>query len=101
MVLFGHAADPLFLALLCLQLGASLVLFVLYGIDKARSKRGAQRIAEKSLHLWALFGGWPGGFIGQRLFRHKTKKVSFLVIYWITVVVNCLLWGLLCYYRYV
>ena len=42
------------------------------------------------IHLWTLglFGGWPGGFVGRWLFSHKTKKVSFIIGFWVTVVIN-------------
>jgi uncharacterized membrane protein YsdA (DUF1294 family) len=56
----------------------SLVLFLLYGWDKRQSqKEGRRRISEAALHRLAIFGGWPGGVLGQQVFRHKTEKVSF------------------------
>ena len=59
------------------MLAASLVLFVLMGLDKRRAKRGVWRIPEKTLFLAALFFGAPGGLLGMRVFRHKTKHASF------------------------
>ncbi|MGB7058716.1 MAG: cold shock and DUF1294 domain-containing protein, partial [Geitlerinemataceae cyanobacterium] len=51
----------------------SLVTFSLYADDKARAKRGAWRTSEATLHLCELAGGWIGGFIAQRRFRHKSR----------------------------
>ena len=62
--------------------------FAAYAIDKSAAKGGRRRIPENSLHLLALAGGWPGAFVAQRLLRHKTRKVSFQVVFWLTVVAN-------------
>ena len=34
---------------------------------------------EGVLHLLELCGGWPGAYLGQRWFRHKSSKLSFRV----------------------
>ena len=62
--------------------------FLLYGTDKAAARRGGNRIPENILHLLALLGGWPGAFMAQRLFRHKTGKRRFQSIFRFTVLVN-------------
>ncbi|MCA8957977.1 MAG: DUF1294 domain-containing protein [Planctomycetes bacterium] len=72
-VLLGYAA---------LSTAASLVTFVLYGLDKRAATRGAPRIAERTLHLWSLCGGWIGAWGGQRTFRHKTQKRPFRLVFW-------------------
>lgn len=73
----------------------NLITFLLYGIDKWRAKRRAYRISEATLHAMALVGGSIGALIGQRVFRHKTKKVKFRVVYWLIVVLQgaMLLWA--------
>ena len=55
----------------------SLTAFVTYGIDKRRARTDRRRVPEKTLHLIAFLGGWPGALAGQRVFRHKTQKLSF------------------------
>lgn len=47
------------------------------GIDKKRAKRGEWRISEATLWWLATIGGALGGFIGMRVYRHKTKHASF------------------------
>lgn len=63
------------LVLWCLL--ASLILFLTMGADKGRAKKGKRRIAEKTLFAWALLGGAPGGWLGMKVFRHKTKHWYF------------------------
>ena len=72
----------------------SLINFLVYAFDKSKSKRGAWRIKESTLHFFSVIGGWPGAAIAQQLLRHKTQKKEFLRIFWITVVINiaALLW---------
>ena len=59
---------------------ASLVTFLLYGYDKLQAKSGGWRVPEIVLHGLALSGGFPGGWIGRWLFRHKTQKWSFTFV---------------------
>ncbi len=69
----------------------SMITFVIYYLDKSAAKHGRWRTKEKTLHLLSLFGGWPGAILAQRLFRHKTKKRNFRVVFWLTVLLNILL----------
>ena len=55
---------------------ASLIIF---GFDKWRSIKGGWRIPELRLVLVAFIGPF-GAFAGMLLFRHKTRKVKFLLI---------------------
>ena len=55
--------------------------FVLYALDKAKSKRkGSRRIPERVLLWVARLGGGVGCGMGMMLFRHKTKHVRFKVL---------------------
>ncbi len=68
--------------------GVSLVLFVMYGMDKAAAQRGGQRMAENTLHLFEVCCGWPGALMAQQVFRHKTRKGSYQFVFWLAVLAN-------------
>jgi uncharacterized membrane protein YsdA (DUF1294 family) len=53
--------------------------FLSMGIDKAKAKKGAWRVPEKTLFLFPLLGGGLGSWIGMYFFRHKTKHWYFVV----------------------
>ncbi|MFT7671147.1 MAG: uncharacterized membrane protein YsdA (DUF1294 family) [Planctomycetota bacterium] len=72
---------------------ASLITFIVYGFDKRRARTGGSRVPEASLHTLELFFGWPGAFAAQQVFRHKTKKVSFRIVYWGIVILHLGLWA--------
>ena len=60
-------------------LAMNLFAFALYGIDKAKAKRGAWRIPEKTLLAAAWLLGGVGAWLAMRTFRHKTKHIAFQV----------------------
>ena len=49
--------------------------------------------ADLLLHLLELLGGWPGGLIAQQVLRHKTRKLSYQVIFWCIVALHGLAWA--------
>lgn len=67
---------------------ASAVCFIAYARDKSAARHGRRRTPERTLLLLGLAGGWPGGFAAQQLLRHKSSKTSFLLKFWLTVIVN-------------
>ena len=73
--------------------GVSLVTFIAYGLDKRAAKRGRSRIPEAWLHGLELLGGWPGAFVGQRLFRHKTRKTSYQIVFWLIGALHVAAWA--------
>jgi len=75
--------------ILVVYLIASLITFIVYAVDKSAARTGAWRTQESTLHLLSLLGGWPGALVAQQKLRHKSKKHSFRVIFWVTVIVNC------------
>ncbi|MDZ4348552.1 MAG: DUF1294 domain-containing protein [Xanthomonadaceae bacterium] len=66
----------------------SVFAFALYALDKSAARAGRWRIQESTLHSAALLGGWPGAVMAQRLLRHKSRKPSFQVVFWLTVTIN-------------
>lgn len=75
----------------------SILLFVLYGLDKAQALAAGRRIPERVLHGLALFGGFPGGLLGRALFHHKTRKPFFLILLLGSAAIHVLLWLLFFY----
>ncbi len=74
---------------------ASVLAFVMYLWDKTSAESGRWRTPENTLHLFALIGGWPGALLAQRKYRHKTRKVSFRRVFWMTVALNCAALGVI------
>ena len=76
----------------------SIAAFILYQQDKQTAMESARkirrkneyqnRIPENKLHAFSLLGGWPGALVARAAFRHKTKKVPFVQIFWLTVAIN-------------
>lgn len=58
----------------------NLFVFLLYGADKRKAKKGKWRIQEKTLILCAFFFGGIGAFTGMEVFRHKTKHTVFNIL---------------------
>ena len=67
-IMFSHKAFLVFIVyhLCCINLAT----FIAYGADKRAAERG----------------GWPGAFIAQKFFHHKTKKRSFQAMFWLMLV---------------
>ena len=72
-----------------LYAGLSLLTFGVYAADKAAARSGRWRTPEKTLHLLALLGGWPGALLAQNRLRHKSRKASFQIVFRATVALNC------------
>jgi uncharacterized membrane protein YsdA (DUF1294 family)/cold shock CspA family protein len=70
----------------------SLLTFGLYADDKSRAQRGKRRTPEKTLHLFELAGGWVGGFIAQKILRHKSVKTSYQIEFWVIVTLHIAFW---------
>ena len=66
----------------------SIITYVAYSSDKSSAITEKDRVPEKRLHTLSLLGGWIGALIAQQRFRHKTKKVPFKTVFWITVLLN-------------
>jgi|GEM_PF-1759540 len=74
---------PAFLAIyLLLTVLGSLIAFLITMFDKRRSMTEQPRVSERTLHVLAALGGWPGLYLARRMFRHKTLKLSFRAVSW-------------------
>ena len=79
----------------------NLIIFILYGADKSKAKKGKRRISEKTLITTAFFMGSIGAVFGVLAFKHKTKKWKFRLLLPLAVLVNiavgvgvyCLIYG--------
>lgn len=70
----------------------SLLSFLLYWHDKRRAQEQGQRTPENVLHALELAGGWPGALLAQQLLRHKTRKLSYQVLFWLIVALHQVFW---------
>ncbi len=84
-LVFLKKLDPI---ILILYLLVSLVTFLLYWLDKIKATKDQRRTPEKKLHFCSLIGGWPGALIAQRILHHKSRKKSFQIEFYITVILN-------------
>ena len=66
----------------------SLLAFLLYWSDKRKARADTWRTPENVLHAVELAGGWPGALLAQQLFRHKTRKLSYQLMFWIIVLMH-------------
>lgn len=57
----------------------NLIAFLVMYIDKRRAKYGKWRIKEHTLFILAILGGSIGAIAGMYTFRHKTKKMRFVI----------------------
>jgi uncharacterized membrane protein YsdA (DUF1294 family) len=67
---------------------ASVACFGAYAADKSAAVAGRWRVAESTLLLLGLVGGWPGAVLAQQVLRHKARKASFQWAFWGTVALN-------------
>jgi uncharacterized membrane protein YsdA (DUF1294 family) len=58
----------------------------LFGYDKDMAEKKRKRVSEKTLLLFTFLGGTLGALLGMRMYKHKTKKVSFQFKFLLTVI---------------
>ena len=72
----------------------SVICYLAYARDKTFAQKGLPRTPEARLHLYELLGGWPGGLLAQRRIRHKNRKLSYQLMFWLIVLLHLGLAGL-------
>ncbi|EGO0259022.1 DUF1294 domain-containing protein [Salmonella enterica subsp. enterica serovar Panama] len=76
----------------------SLISIFIYYKDKKAAIAGEYRVDELTLDALIVLGGWPGCFIAQRMFKHKTRSAyqrRFRVIVAVWIVLYIGLWNFL------
>jgi len=68
--------------------GVNVATMLFYGYDKRQAIASKTRVPEVVLHTAALLGGSPGALAGQVLFRHKTQKRRFRMVFAAIVLVQ-------------
>ena len=64
----------------------NLLVFLIYGIDKSKARRGAWRVPEKILLTIALVCGGFGAWLAGIAFHHKTRKWYFKTVWFFGMV---------------
>ncbi|MCI5675268.1 MAG: DUF1294 domain-containing protein [Firmicutes bacterium] len=77
----------------------NIIAFLAFGYDKFQAKRDGWRVPEKTLLIFCLFFGAIGGFLGMKIFRHKTMTPIFLLGVPILMAVQLVILSLLFYYK--
>ena len=71
----------------------NLIAFILYTYDKfqsLKSTKNIQRVSEKKLLFITLLGGTVGSILAMIVFRHKIKKVSFIIKFSVVVIIQAI-----------
>ncbi|MFQ3593806.1 MAG: DUF1294 domain-containing protein [Gemmataceae bacterium] len=72
----------------CWLLVVNGVTLAYYRFDKGRAGGTAGRVPEIVLHGLMAAGGTGGAYLGMYLFRHKTIKGQFQIVFWFLVVMQ-------------
>lgn len=64
------------------------IAFTIIGYDKWLAVKNKRRISEKALFFWVVIGGTIGSLLGMLLFRHKISKRSYLLKFFLIVVLQ-------------
>ena len=74
----------------------NLLVFMIYGIDKSKARKGAWRIPEKYVLSFAFLCGGFGAWLAGVTFHHKTRKWYFKTVWFLgivtTLVILYLIW---------
>ena len=69
-------------------IAVNVVTFAAFGYDKLVAPTQSIRVPETILLALTALGGGVGGIIARPVFRHKTQKLSFRLIFWPCVLVS-------------
>lgn len=66
-------------------------------VDKLRAIKKKWRIRESTLFALAILGGAFGSILGMLLFRHKTRKAAFYLVFGGSLLLHLLIFNFLKY----
>lgn len=69
----------------------NIIEFILMGLDKLFAIKNKNRIPEITLLFLSFLGGSLGSILGMILFRHKTKKWKFKILFTLFLVIHIIL----------
>ena len=72
----------------------NIMTFILYSYDKfqaIKNNKNISRVPEINLLLMTLLGGTIGAIISMLLFRHKIKKLSFIIKFVVVVIIQLII----------
>ena len=64
----------------------SIISVLVYRKDKLLAKESKERIKERTLLLTAVFGGGIGSLLARTIYHHKTNKIYFSIVIYLSVV---------------
>lgn len=64
------------------------ITFLAYWKDKRAAINKTWRVAEAMLHSLMFAGGTAGALAGQKILRHKTRKRSFQMKFWLLLILQ-------------
>lgn len=65
--------------------------FIMMGLDKLLAIKHKNRIPEITLITLSMIGGSIGAILGMLIFRHKTKKWKFKLLFTIFLIIHFIL----------
>ena len=65
--------------------------FLTFGYDKWQAKNNRKSISEFNLLLLAGIGGTIGVLLGMNFFKHKTNKLSFILVFYSVLILQIVL----------
>ncbi|KAF5065636.1 hypothetical protein DSECCO2_271790 [anaerobic digester metagenome] len=78
------------IAVFGVYVAVNLAVMALYGGDKRRARLRERRTPERTL-LYSALAGPFGALVGMSLFRHKTRKMLFVVAVPLCAAIHCML----------
>lgn len=66
----------------------NIITLIIMGYDKFRAIKNKTRISEKTILTIAILGGSTGTLLGMLLFKHKIRKMKFILLIPILIIIH-------------